>query len=138
MAARDLILHNFWWKLLSVLLSILTWITIDASLRKDRQQTPVITTSRRNFPAVKVTLMTAPYNTNEFRVNPASVSVEVSGKADDLQKLQAQQIVAFVDATKIEDEKEVRRDIEVQAPRDVQIEHVEPGSASVERLTTAR
>jgi YbbR domain-containing protein len=137
MAARDLVFNNFWWKLLSVLLAVLTWITIDATLRKDSEQTPVITSSHRPFD-VPVTLLTSPRNTNQFRINPALVSVDVSGNADDLKKLQAEQIEAFVDATAIQDEKEVRKEIQVRTPPDVRVEKVEPAFANLERITLAK
>jgi YbbR domain-containing protein len=137
MAARDLVFNNFWWKLLSVLLAVLTWITIDATLRKDSELTPVITSSHRPFD-VPVTLLTSPRNTNQFRISPALVSVDVSGNADDLKKLQPEQIQAFVDATAIQDEKEVSKEIQVRTPPDVRVEKVEPAKANLERITLAK
>ncbi len=67
MAYRDYILHNFWWKLLSVLLASLTWLTIETAFQKDQnlRETPVVTSSRRIFPAVPVTLMTSAVNANQ-------------------------------------------------------------------------
>ena len=138
MALRTLVIHNFWWKLLSVLLAYLTWITIDASLRKDRDQTPVITSSHREFLDIPVTILTSPYNTNQFRVNPVAVFVDLSGSADALKKLQGSQITAFVDASSVQDEKQIRRQIRVQVPPDFRVEKVEPDHADVERLTPAR
>jgi YbbR domain-containing protein len=138
MAARDLVFKNFWWKLLSVLLAVLTWITIDATLRKDSEQTPVITSSHREFTPIPVTLLTSPRNTNQFRISPASVSVDVSGNADDLKKLQVEQIEAFVDATTVQDEREVRKEIQVRTPPDVRVEKVDPAFADLERITPAK
>jgi YbbR domain-containing protein len=138
MAARDLVFNNFWWKLLSVLLAVLTWITIDATLRKDSEQTPVITSSHREFTPVPVTLLTSPRNTNQFRISPALVSVDVSGNADDLKKLQVEQIEAFVDATAVQDEREVRKEIQVRTPPDVRVEKVDPAFADLERITPAK
>jgi YbbR domain-containing protein len=141
MAMRDLILHNFWWKLLSLLLAALTWFTIQTALQKDRTQSaqsPVVTVSTRTFPAVPITLMTSAYSNNQFRLNPPMVAVEVSGQADELEKLQVRQIAAFVDVTRIEDEKEVRKDIQVQVPKGFKVESFKPLYASVERLTTAK
>jgi YbbR domain-containing protein len=135
MAARDLIVNNFWWKLLSVFLAVLTWITIDASLHREVDQTPVITSSHREFRDVPVTILTSPYNTNEYRVNPVAVFVDISGNADVLKKLQTQQLLAFVDASRMQDEKEVRCDIRVQTRLDVHVEKVDPGYADVERIT---
>jgi YbbR domain-containing protein len=138
MAARDLVFNNFWWKLLSVLLAALAWITIDATLRKDSEQTQVITSSHREFTPIPITLLTSPRNTNQFRINPALVSVDISGNADDLKKLQIDQIEAFVDATTIQDEKEVRKEIQVRTPPDVRVEKVEPAFADLERISIAK
>jgi YbbR-like protein len=138
---RALVFHNFWWKLLSLVLAALTWLAINATLERvktESAQSPIVTVSKRTFPAVPVTLMMSPYNTNQFRVNPASASVEVSGKPDDLEKLESDQITAFVDVTKIEDEKEVRKDIQVQAPKSFKIESFKPLYASVERITSGK
>ena len=81
--------------------------------------------------------MTSVNNTNQFRLNPDFVSVEVSGKPEELEKLLTEQIAAFVDVTKTPDEKEVRRDIEVQVPRGFKIESFKPAVTVVERATSS-
>ena len=133
---RNLILNNFWWKLLSVILATLVWLIVNGSLAKtEYPQTPVVTVSTRSFPTVPITLMTSVNNTNQFRLNPDIVSVEVSGKPEELEKLLTEQITAFVNVTKAPDEKEVRRDIEVQVPRGFKIESFKPAVTIVERAT---
>jgi hypothetical protein len=133
---RNLILNNFWWKLLSLILGTLVWLVVNGSLEKSEYaQTPVVTVSTRSFPTVPITLMTSVNNTNQFRLNPDFVSVEVSGKPEELEKLLTEQITAFVDVTKTPDEKEVRRDIEVQVPRGFKIESFKPAVTVIERAT---
>jgi hypothetical protein len=133
---RNLILKNFWWKLLSLILGTLVWLVVNSSLEKSEYaQTPVVTVSTRSFPTVPITLMTSVNNTNQFRLNPDVVSVEVSGKPEELEKLFTEQIKAFVDVTKTPDEKEVRLDIEVQVPRGFKIESFKPAVTVVERAT---
>jgi YbbR-like protein len=137
MAARDYILHNFWWKLLSVLLAALTWFTIQTSFQKDQnlRQSPIITTSTRSFPAIPIMLQTSAANTNRYRVNPQSVTVEVSGAADVLEKLQTKQIQAVVDVSEAPEEKEFRKDIQVQVPKDLKIVNTKPIYVTVEKIT---
>src|SRR5258708_17923778 len=102
MAKRDLILHNFGWKLLSLLLAGLTWMAIWTALQKDRQkerllqESPVVST--RSF-AVPITLLTRTASAGQFVVTPASAEVEVSGKARDPEKLQVPQLYPFVEFT---------------------------------------
>ena len=45
MAAPDYIFNNFWWKMLSLLLAALTWLTIQTAFQRDQdlRETPVIT-----------------------------------------------------------------------------------------------
>ncbi len=135
---RDLILNNFWWKLLSLIVATLVWLLVNSTMPKTEfAQTPVVTVSTRNFPTVPITLMTSAGNTNQYRVMPAGVAVEVSGKPEDLEKLPTEQITAFVDVTKIPDEKEVRADIHVQVPKGFKIEGYKPADATVEKTTAA-
>src|ERR1700677_5013352 len=107
MAYRDYILHNFWWKLLSLLLAALTWLTIETAFKKEEtlRETPVVTgTSSRSFPSVAVTLLSSAADTGRFTVTPQAVVVEVTGKQEDLEKIQVQDIKVFVDITDTDDE----------------------------------
>ena len=73
MAFRDYILHNFWWKLLSLLLAALTWLTIETAFKKEEtlRDTPVVTgSSSRSFPSVAVTLLSSAANTGRYTVTP--------------------------------------------------------------------
>jgi YbbR domain-containing protein len=140
MAYRDYILHNFWWKLLSLLLAALTWLTIETAFKKEEtlRETPVVTgTSSRSFPSVAVTLLSSATNTGRFTVTPQAVTVEVSGKPEDLEKLQVQDIKVFVDITDTDDEIKFGKTIQVQAPRDFKAVALPP-TASVERINNAK
>ena len=140
MALRDYITHNFWWKLLSLLLAGLTWLTIETAFKKEEtlRETPVVTgTSSRNFPSVAVTLLSSAANTGRYTVTPQAVTVEVSGKLEDLKKLQVQDIKAYVDITDTDDEMKFRKTIQVQMPKDFKAVAVPP-TASVERTNNAK
>ena len=137
MALRELVTRNFWWKFFSLLLAALTWVTINASLQRaqERAQSPVVISGTRFFTNIPLTLLTPPSSSRTFRVVPNLVNVQLSGKADDLQRLLPEQVLAFVDVTKIGDEKDVRQPIQIEAPGDFKTE-VTPAYASVERITT--
>ncbi len=140
MASRDYILHNFWWKLLSLLLAALTWLTIETAFQKDeaRRQSPMVNTHMRPFAAVPITLLTPVTNTNRFKVNPTTVSVEVNGEATELYALQVQDIEAFVDVTDAGDQKEFRRPIRVRVPGNLKVGSLNPTNASVDRITSSK
>jgi hypothetical protein len=140
MAFRDYILHNFWWKLLSLLLAALTWLTIQTDFKKEEQlrDTPVVTgASSRKFPSVPVTLLSSAVNAGRFTVTPVMVTVEVSGKLEDLERLQVQDIKAYVDVTETDDEMKFRKTIQVQMPKDFRAVAVPP-MASVERVSNTK
>jgi len=140
MAFRGYILNNFWWKLLSLLMAALTWLTIETAFKKDeaRRQSPVITSSTRTFAAVPITLLMPATNTNRFVVNPSTVSVEVSGVANELLALQLQDIKAFVDVTDAGDQKQFRRTIQAQVPEGLKVAGLNPTNASIDRITSSK
>ena len=140
MALRDYILHNFWWKLSSLLLAALTWLTIQTSFRRDQnlQETPVVTSSKRTFPAVPVTLLNSPANSNRFHIDPTTVAVDVSGTASELSRLQETQIRAYVDVSNAGDEMQFRRNIQAQVPGGLKVEHLAPAYTQVERLPSSK
>jgi hypothetical protein len=140
MAYRDYILHNFWWNLLSLLLAALTWLTIETAFKKEEtlRETPVVTgTSSRSFPSVAVTLLSSAANTGRFTVTPQAVVVEVTGKQEDLEKIQVQDIKVFVDITDTDDEMKFRKTIQVQMPKDFKAVALPP-TASVERVNNTK
>lgn len=141
MPARNLILHNFWWKLLSLLLAALTWLTIDTAFQKNERlaeaSREMVTESRRPFDIVPITLMASPSNTNRYTVNPEEVSVIVGG-GKDLDGLQSHRVEAFVDVTDAEDEKQFRRPVQVHVPPGFAVLSVNPSNAIIERITSAK
>ena len=140
MALRDYIVNNFWWKLLSLLLAALTWLTIRTAFERDQnlQESPVVNSSRRSFPALPITLLTSPTNLNRYRVDPPSVSVEVSGTEAELKKLQEKEVHLYVDISDVRDEKQVHRRIETQAPGDLKVTSLSQTYANVERTTGSK
>jgi YbbR-like protein len=141
MASRNFILHNFGWKLLSLLLAGLAWLTIETNFQRDEIKkqdsriSPVITVSQRNFPAVPLALLTPAGGTNRFKVSPLTVSVELRGGAEDLSRLELADIEALVDVANVTDEMKVTRKIRVNVPRDFEVVSIDPRDAVVERIT---
>jgi YbbR domain-containing protein len=140
MAFRNYIFDNFKWKVLSLLLAALTWLTITTAVQKDETslKSPVVTTSKAAFPMVPVTVMTSALNTNRFKVTPTMVQVEVTGKTNEVASLQADEVRAFVDVTDMKDETQVRKPVQTQAPGDLKISAVNPQNVLVERITTPK
>jgi YbbR domain-containing protein len=140
MAYREYILNNFWWKLLSLLLAALTWLTIETAFQRDeaRRKSPMVNTSTVTFSAVPITLMTSATNTNRFTVNPTTVSVEVSGESNELYTLQTQGIKAFVDVSDAGDQKQFRRPIQMPLPGNLKVASLSSTNANVDRITSSK
>jgi mRNA-degrading endonuclease toxin of MazEF toxin-antitoxin module len=140
MAFRNYIFDNLKWKLLSLLLAALTWLTITTAVQKDEtsQKSPVVTSSKVAFPMVPVTLMTSALNTNRFKVTPTMVLVEVSGKTNEVANLQINEVHAFVDVTDMKDETQMRKPVQTQVPGNVKVSTINPQNVLVERITTPK
>jgi YbbR domain-containing protein len=139
MALRDIIVHNFWWKMLSLLVAGMAWLTIQFTVFqkvKPVPQSPVVKTLTYNFTAVPVTLLAAPSNTSRFKVSPETVSVSVSGAENVMQKLKPEEVKAYVDVSDAGDERFFRRPVQAQIPRAYALESimVNPTNATIERI----
>ena len=140
MPARNLILNNFWWKLLSLLLAALTWLTIQTALERDKslRETPVVGSFSRSFPAVPITILTSSTNTNHYRVEPATALVDISGPAEQLKKLQEHEIHVYIDVSDAGDEKLFRRPVQSLVPHELKVDNLSPTITSVERTTSPK
>jgi YbbR domain-containing protein len=138
---RKYIMDNFWWKLLSLLLAALTWLTIWTAFQKDQdlRESPVVTSASRSFPAIPITLMTSTLNQNQYHVDPTTIPVEVSGSTGELAKLQEREIRVFVDVTDAGEEKRLRRIIQLQVPEGLVVTNLAKSPyAMVERVPVAK
>ena len=71
MAARNILLHNFWWKLLSLLLAALVWLMLNsAASRTTRGGSRRCSRWRRRvrdvYEDVPITVLVPPSNTEPF------------------------------------------------------------------------
>jgi YbbR domain-containing protein len=139
MALREYISNNVWWKVLSLLLAALTYLTIQMLLLRDQtlREAPVEGSYTRSFPAIPVTLLTSTSNLNRFQVDPRSVMVRVSGAREALARLNERQVHAFVDVSDAGDEKQFRRPVQAQVPDEMQVDGLSPSNAIVERITVS-
>ncbi|HZV36940.1 MAG TPA: CdaR family protein [Verrucomicrobiae bacterium] len=141
MPLRDIVVNNFWWKLLSLLLAALTWLTIETALQREQSQkhslkeAPLVNSSKRTFPAVPITLMTSTMNTNRFSITPATTTVDISGPEDELLKLQEKDIHVYIDLSDLSDEKQVRRPIRAEVPNNLKVDNLTPANATAERIS---
>jgi YbbR domain-containing protein len=114
---RQLLFRDLLLKLLSLALSILIWVTVSISIRRDVSEVPGSNTYSRTFYDQPVVVMSSAGDVSAFRVKPSEVDITVQGDPEALRNLQSRQIHALVDLTGIEGStNENRRRIDVTTP----------------------
>ena len=142
MTLHELLLHNWRWKLFSVLLASGIWFYVSASIQNE----PVI---RKNpisgaadflnrFP---IKVLTTSLDTNAYKLEPAEAEITVRGDFNVLQDLDWKEIRVFVDLTDLGTNgrahaSEVQRLVQVQTPNDVTLVKAEPAAIIVRRVTS--
>jgi YbbR domain-containing protein len=123
---RNWIAKDFGWKMFSVFLALVVWLTVHKIYEEPGAAT---SQARENtYGDLPVLVVSEASDVHDFRVVPATVSVTVSGPPDAMAVLQADQIRATVDMTA---GKELRRKVEVSTPPNVTLVGVDPPKVSV-------
>lgn len=144
MPARNPITNNIGWKLLSLVLAVLMWLTVETEFQRqeksdlESQQTPVNDNPTKTFPTVPIILLIPASNTNRFQVSPDTAQVRVGGTDANLRTLTLAGVEAFVDLSDIQDEKEVRKPVQVRVPGNYDVVAIDPTNVNVERITPSR
>ena len=144
MNLRELILGNFWWKLLSLFFAVAIWSYIRAGIQgevilKHHPATGTATgTFPRNFP---IRVLADSGDTHNYKVTPTEVAVIVTGELAAMNDLNAQEIRVFVDMTDVESDAsipkppdEFAREVQVRTPPNISVQKVNPSTVLVKRL----
>lgn len=130
---RQLIIHDFWLKLFSLALAVVTWFTVSYAIQ--RRSTPAgnitLNTYQLTFYKVPVVVLSSASDVHDFRVDPREVQVTVQGEPAVLEKLQSNEIRATVDLTGIEGPADLRKRIDVSTPSGVTYVRVFPPDVKV-------
>jgi hypothetical protein len=143
MPSRNLILHNFWWKAVSLLLAILVWVMLNSliqtDVRREEALKSVETANSRWIEEVPITLLLPPSSTNRFIVTPETVAVNVGADNSKLLgDLQTRQVEAFVDVRDVEDQKQVKKPVQIHVPAELSVLATSTNSVTVERINISR
>ena len=141
-ALRELILNNLSWKIASVVMAILIWLTIYSNqnglklldLFKLRDLRASGTVSYR----LPVTVITKATDMRRFTITPKEVEVTVRGDPAILGRLKMSDLAAFVNLSDVKDEMGLQKRVNVHTsmtnvvpirvvPEDVTVERVSPG-----------
>jgi len=132
MALRDWFIKDLGWKLFSVVLAIVIWLTVNRILwESGNYAAPVAGDKQTIYDDLPVLVVSEISDVRNFRVLPGTVSVTVSGPPAVMAILQANQIRAVVDLTGIVPGKEKHQPVYVSTPPGVTLVGVKPFSVDV-------
>jgi hypothetical protein len=107
---RRLFVEDFWWKLFSLGLAILIWVTVTYLSAGGPGTEP------RVFSDVPVGVVSSSEDVHSFKVNPSVVDVTVRADPDILQNLRSKDIRVLVDLTGVTTAHELRKQVVVAVP----------------------
>jgi hypothetical protein len=122
---RNLVFEDFWLKLFSLVLAVLTWLTVTFASNKE------IGTESRVFSNLPVTILASAENVHNFKVSPHEVEIMVRADPKTLQSLQSKDVRAIVDLTGVAAARVLHKRIEVSVPAGVTCLRVVPEAVQV-------
>ncbi len=128
---RDRITIDFGWKLFSVLLAVVLWLTVHNIHEEPKTASASAAGDKVTYDNLPVFVVSSAADVGDFRVVPGAVSVTVGGPPDVMAILQANQIHALVDLTDIASARDLRLRVDVSTPPGVTLLSVDPPRVGV-------
>jgi hypothetical protein len=128
---RDLICRDFWLKLFSLALALLTWVTVYITQGLTVAPVKLAPTETRAFDNLPVVVVTSAEDVRSLRIIPTAVSITVQGEPKIVRRLHENEIRVLVDLTGIQAHHALRRRVEVSMPPGVTHVKVEPEDVQV-------
>ena len=117
MAAREFFIKDFGWKLFSLALAVVIWVTVSTVSRQGNGSVKISgPVKERVFANLPVVIMSSASDVREFKVSPGVIAVTVSGRPEVLDALTEKEIRATVDLTEIESATDLRKRVDVSTP----------------------
>jgi YbbR domain-containing protein len=129
MANHKWIAEDFYWKVFSVVLAVLVWLTVHKI--RDEPIAPGILAVQNTFTNLPVLAVSADTSVRDARIAPDSVSVTVSGSPDIIAILQTNQLHAFVNLSGIDSSYDLKRHVDIAPPPGVTLLNVSPPDVTV-------
>lgn len=130
MAARDVILNNFRWKVAALVLAIFVWFVIQFAIGKGL--TPQF--EDVTFYQQPVVALEAPSDARTFEITPSTVDVTVRLRIGFLKKPVEKSIRVFVNLVDRPDITEDVADVYAYAPQGIEVIKLEPRTVSLKRI----
>jgi YbbR domain-containing protein len=129
MAKREWMTEDFGWKLFSVFLAVVIWLTVHKI--REEPEASAASGDENTYGDLPVLVVSATADVHDVRIVPNRVDVKVSGPPDIMATLQANRIHAFVNLTGIDSAHDLQRGVEVSLPRGVTLVSIDPPQLTV-------
>ncbi len=133
MRLKDLVLKDFWLKLLSLAFAVLIYVTVSTVIERETNlATDTLSIAQsRVFPALPVLVVSSAADVHDFKVQPSYVEVEVRGSPAVVSKLTEKDVRVIVELTDIKWAVGLRKRVEVSTPPGVMHVRVSPSEVEV-------
>jgi len=122
---RHLFVEDIWWKLFSLGLAILIWITVTFVSQREPGTVP------RVFSNLPVKVMSSSEDVRAFKVNPSTVDVTLRGDPQHLQNLGSDDVHVMVDLTGVAAAHDLREPVVVSVPPGITFMRATPQEVQV-------
>ncbi len=136
MPLRQIIMHNFWLKLVSLGLASLIWLGVRYQIQSDygvnqpRSSRPVF----RKTVKVRVSTIIKPGDGRAYRVSPSDVMVVLLAEESVLSRVFPTDVMVYVDLTDFNPRKPTM-ELHSHARSDVIIGDIQPANVTVEQIS---
>jgi len=128
---RDWITHDLSWKLFSVFLALVIWLTVYKIREEPAVPSSAVTGVSQIYGSLPVEVVSTSSDVHDYRILPGSVTVKVTGTPEVMAVLQANQIHPVADLTDVDLAPNVKRHVEVSVPPGVTLVSVDPPEVGV-------
>jgi YbbR domain-containing protein len=128
---RDWLTKDFWWKLFSVILAVVIWVTVHNVRDEPVASGAAVAGVTLTYDNLPVQIVATASDVHYFRVLPDTVKVKVSGVPEVIAVLQANQVHPVVNLTDVTATGNLKQRVEVSMPPGVTLVSVEPAEVAV-------
>jgi hypothetical protein len=135
---RQIFLKDFWLKLFSFALAVLTWFTVWFALARQGERpgspVPSLTLPRIEkvtYANLPVVILSSAEDVRSFKISPKEVTVTVQGDSETLGGIDTKDIRVMADLTGIGSAQDMHKRIEVSVPAGITVLRVQPTEVQV-------
>ena len=122
--ARDILFRNFGWKLLSLALAIVIWLTVKTISAEQGQ-------AEKMYVNLPILIVSGTADVRTFAVEPVFVRVTLKGQPEVINKLNEREIRVLVDITSADVTHQFRQRVDVAIPSGLTVVRIEPAEVQI-------